>query len=98
MCWLHQSPSGSRSLAFPMMRELLDQVDTTASRPSVTLAFSAVEGFKEFCAVSADLAREITHLHNACVRETLSTCGGERGCLIVPRWCSRPCDVLGQMA
>ena len=40
------------------------------------MAFSAVDGFKELSAISLELSRDMLLLHNACVRETLSTCGG----------------------
>ena len=42
----------------------------------MSIAFIAIEGFKELSAISLDLSRDMLLLYNACVRETLSTCGG----------------------
>lgn len=58
------------------MRELMTGSELAAHRPGVAVAFSSVEGFREICAVSLDVGRDMLTLHNACVRETLSTCGG----------------------
>ncbi|GLI69538.1 hypothetical protein VaNZ11_014183 [Volvox africanus] len=67
--------AGSSRLMFPDMRELMGG-DLQAIRPVVTVAFSSIEGFKELSAVSVDAGRDVLQLHNAAVRETLSTCSG----------------------
>ncbi|KAG2425877.1 hypothetical protein HYH02_014940 [Chlamydomonas schloesseri] len=66
---------GSSRLLFPAMRELMGG-DAQSMRPVVTVAFSSIEGFKELSAVNVEAAREVLQLHNAAVRETLSTCNG----------------------
>eukprot|EP00798_Chlamydomonas_sp_ICE-L_P026803 gene26803-4397_t len=68
---------GSSRVIFPGMRELMESSTRDGSeRPEVALAFSAPEGYKELCALSQELGREMLQLHNACVRETLSCCVG----------------------
>ena len=67
---------GSSRLIFPGMRELLDLNDVAASRPNVAVAFASLEGFNSVRAFSNELGKEMLSLHNACVRETLSTCNG----------------------
>ncbi|KAG2436965.1 hypothetical protein HXX76_006480 [Chlamydomonas incerta] len=66
---------GSSRLLFPAMRELMG-ADVQSMRPVVTVAFSSIEGFKELSAINVEAAREVLQLHNAAVRETLSTCSG----------------------
>ena len=66
---------GSASLTFPGMRELLPLQDSLP-RPVVSFAFSSIDGFKEISALCLDKSRHLLRLHNACVRETLSACGG----------------------
>lgn len=63
------------------MRELLEaagasQAALLSRRPVISVAFSSIEGIKEVMAFGQEVSRELLQLHNACVRETLSTCGG----------------------
>ena len=67
---------GSMSLTFPGMRDLQSLTLSSLPRPFVSFAFSSVEGYKEISALCLDKSRHLLHLHNECVRETLSICGG----------------------
>ena len=63
------------------MRDLLDTAGSSPAallsrRPVISIAFSSIEGIKEVMAFGQEISRELLQLHNACVRETLSTCGG----------------------
>ena len=63
------------------MRDLLDTAGASPAallsrRPVISIAFSSIEGIKEVMAFGQEISRELLQLHNACVRETLSTCGG----------------------
>jgi hypothetical protein len=69
-------PAGSNRLTFQQMRELIPLSEAASFRPSACIAFSSIESYKEISAVNLPLSRELLMLHNACVRETLSACGG----------------------
>ena len=70
------APSGSHKLTFQRMRDLIPPSEAASFRPSACITFSSIESFKEISAVNLPLSRELLMLHNACVRETLSACGG----------------------
>lgn len=68
---------GSSCVTFPGTRELIDLHGIPLPpRPLVCLVFSSVEGFKEISAIQIELSKDMLALHNACVRETLTACGG----------------------
>ncbi|GAX81538.1 hypothetical protein CEUSTIGMA_g8966.t1 [Chlamydomonas eustigma] len=84
--WIKFSPGffdapGSGALMLPGMRELLETGSmsrnmSSAYRPNISLAFSAIEGFRQISSYNVQLSRKALSIQNACVRETLSVCGG----------------------
>ena len=68
---------GSSFVTFPGTKELIDLHGIPPPpRPLVCIVFSSVEGFKEISAIHIELSKDMLALHNACVRETLTACGG----------------------